>query len=184
MGASFVPAAARQYNNTLDPVARDTTGDRSFGDRVLGRVKSGIPGASTDLPARSDVYGQTVTKDPDIGTAITGVGKERKAVSDPVMVELQRLERTQNKTLVTPPSKAWNGVTLNAEQFQEYQRLSGQVFIDGMREEMLSFEWLDMSDDQKKERVKKVLNASRKEVREILFPKEEKPEGNWWEGLE
>jgi hypothetical protein len=183
MGASFVPAAARQYNNTLDPVQRDTTGDRSFEDRVIGRVKSGIPGLSTDLPARSDVYGQTVTKDPDIGTAITGVGKERKAVTDPVMVELQRLEKGQNNTLVTPPSKAWKGRTLNAEEFQEYQRLSGQVFIDAMREEMTSFEWLDMPDEQKKERVKKVLNASRKEVRDILFPKQEEPE-NWWEGLE
>lgn len=183
MGASFVPAAARQANNTIDPVARDTTGDRSFEDRVIGRIKSGIPGMSDDLPARSDVYGQIVTKDPDIGTAITGVGKERKAVTDPVMVELQRLEKGQGNTLVTPPSKAWKGRTLNAEEFQEYQRLSGQVFIDAMREEMITFEWLDMSDDQKKERVKKVLNASRKEVRDMLFPKQEEPE-NWWEGLE
>lgn len=189
MGASFTPAAVRQYNNTADPNVRDTTGDRSFEERVWGRVKAGIPGLSDDLPARSDVYGQLVTKDPDLGTAITGVGKERQAPSDPVMQELQRLERTQNATLVTPVSKSWgkgdNKVTLNAEQFQEYQRLSGQVFIDNMRNEMMSFDWLDMSDDQKKKRVTKVLDASRTEVRELLFPKKEKaPEGNWWEGLE
>src|SRR3546814_17328374 len=58
LGSSLVPAALRQYNQAVhDPIKRDTTGDKTFLDRVYGRIASGIPGLSEKLPAKHDLYG-------------------------------------------------------------------------------------------------------------------------------
>src|SRR3546814_10044831 len=58
LGSSLVPAALRQYNQAVhDPIKRDTTGDKTFLDRVYGRIASGIPGLSEQLPAKHDLYG-------------------------------------------------------------------------------------------------------------------------------
>lgn len=174
MGASFVPAALRQYNAATDPVKRDTTGDRSFGDRVYGRIISGTPLAKSELPVDYDVYGQPVTKDADLATVLTGVGKERQRVSDPTMQEIERLENTQKETLVTPPAKVIRGDRkLNAEEFQQYQKMSGTLFIDTMKDTMMTYDWMDSTDEEKKKTVKATLKAAREDARDFLFPKEE-----------
>src|SRR3546814_9124304 len=96
--SSLVPAALRQYNQAVhDPIKRDTTGDKTFLDRVYGRIASGIPGLSEQLPAKHDLYGDEMQQ----GRSLSGAGNYQDIKTDDVSQELQRLERTTESPVVT-----------------------------------------------------------------------------------
>lgn len=189
--SSFVPAALRQANQQIfDPIKRDTSGDKSFTDRVYGRVASGIPGLSNDLPERRDLYGDTMPQ----GRSALGMDNYTPIKQDDVSQELQRLERTTDKPVVTgaPSSfeinfedygitpenvnpevvaKAEDGrINLTAAGKQEWQRVQGYYLRTWMQEEISAPGWKGLTDDERIAIVKDVKQEARDAAKEYMLP--------------
>lgn len=169
--SQFVPAALRQYNAIVaDPNKRDTTGDKSIPDRVYGRVASGIPGLSDDLPMKYDVYGDPVEQ----GRSVSGINNYQKIKNDPVSKELQRLERTDKEAVVrgAPSSFEHEGerIKLTADGKQEWQRVQGYYLREFMKEEIQSPEWKAATDAEKILIVKDVRKDAYETTKEYMLP--------------
>lgn len=171
VGSSFVPAIARQANDLWgDPIKRDTTGDKSPVDRIMGRVESGIPGLSNKLPPKYSVYG----KEQEKGKTLLGIRSSQEIDKTPAVQELQRLEKTQDNALVTAPSPSFKvdgkSYDLKGNDYAEYQRVSGWYFIEGMKKVVEAPGWKQVDDTSKKQAVKELLRESRSAAREYLYP--------------
>lgn len=180
--SQFVPAAARQANQMyFDPQKRDTTGDKSimggipgFGGpeqgRVLGRVMSGIPGLSDNLPQKHDVYGDEMK----YGRTLSSINNYQPIKNDPVSKELQRLERTTDKAVVrsAPSSFQHNGETvkLSAAGKQEWQRIQGGYLRRGMESVIRSDEWKQATDAEKIVIVKEVKSEAYDMTKAEMLP--------------
>lgn len=183
--SATTPAIVRKYNQTYrDTTERDTTGEGSPEDRIVGRIMSGFPGLSEQLPAKYDVYGREQTREGYAGPDMASRMKTRMGENDPVVKELARLAETTPKVIIGRPSK--NGIKVNgetrkltAEEFQDYQHLSGYWIVEAMRQQMETPEWKDMSDAEKIDLVKEIRDEVRKAAREALFdPEDEEPDTN------
>lgn len=171
------PAVARKHNQMLDPAMRDTTGDGSIKDRIEGRVQSGWYNESEKLPQRYDIFGQPLSRDfagPDIGSRV----QVREESSDTTIKEMQRLIDTfPDKVVVGSPGKNvkvdGKERRLTAEEFQQYQHLSGYWITESVRQEMAGAEWSKLSDDEKVGVIKDIAKDMRKSAREVLFPEDE-----------
>lgn len=171
MGSQWIPAAMRQYNQAVhDPIKRDTTGDKSMGDRITGRIKSGIPGLSDDLPVRYDLYGDLVPH----GRSLSGMDNFSPIKKDAVSQELQKLERTTPDAVVTgaPSSFKHEGETikLTADGKQEWQRVQGYYLRTWMAEEISSPEWRTLSNEDKIALVKSVKKEAYEATKEYMLP--------------
>lgn len=171
LASSFVPAAVRQVNQQLvDPYKRDTRGDKSFTDRVAGRVKSGIPGLSDDLPQKYDVYG-----DPSMQNRSTfGMDNYSNIKQDQVSQEVQKVEREFKSPVVSPApaSFKYEGETikLDAAQQQEWQRLKGWYFRDFMSQTVTDPKWKNYTLEQKRDIIKKASTAANKWAKRDMIP--------------
>lgn len=169
-GANILtPAGVRWANQSfVDPAARDTSSDGSVTGRTIDRAKAGWPGLSTDLPQKYDVFGREVLNP----------RQWREEETDPAVLEINRLERLDNKIVMGPPDKTIykgspNQKKLNSEEFQQYQQLSGFWALEDIKAEMSSPEWQDKSDEDKIKTIKGILRDARKDARNDLFPKED-----------
>lgn len=176
-GNLTTPAVARKANQMEDPAIRDTTGDGSILDRVEGRVQSGWFNESKKLPQRYDIFGQPLSREfagPDLGSRV----QVREESKDETIREMQRLiDAYPGKVVVGSPGKnvKVNGETkrLNAEEFQDYQHLSGYWITESVRAEMASPTWAAMSDEDKVATIKDIAEDMRKTARETLFQEDE-----------
>lgn len=178
VGSSIVnPAIIRQANqNYVDNAERDTRGDKSAVDRIAGRAMVGTPGFSDNLPQKYDVYGRPVTRGETFGPDMFSRVKTKDAESnDPVITELERLGSKMKTPLIGPPKEEVQGYgKLNATDFQDYQKLSGQMIVEEMRAIMQTDEWQrQMSDAEKIALTKKTVKKMRQTAREFLFPEED-----------
>lgn len=174
MAAQFVPAIVRNLNATYnDTVKRDTQGDKTFGDIVYGRIASAVPGLSDDLSPKYTVYGETQEQ----GKTLLGMYNYQTVKDDPAIKEIQRLERTQKDALVTraPTTFTRNGekVKLVGEEYQNFQKVTGLLFLAGARELTALPEWSNVSDDVKKEAIKELLKEARDGAKDQLYPETE-----------
>lgn len=165
------PALVRGINNELDPAVRDTTGDGSLGDRVVGRVMSGWPGLSDDLPQRHDVYGRPMVRPDTVGGMLTRMNVSNPE-EDPTAIELQRLSGLLGgRTLITPVSRNdLRNFPANAEQMQQYQQRSGQYILESVRAMQMDGSWDKMSDQERIKEVQGITRDMREAAREELFP--------------
>ena len=171
--SATTPAILRSYTQATDTAIRDTTGDGSMSDRIIGRIMSAVPGLSEQLPQRFDVYGRPRSRDkagPDMASRVS----TRMEEDDPVIQELADLAEKTDKVLVGAPGKSGikvNGVKrrLTAEEYQQYQWLSGYWIVESIRQEMQYPEWYEMTDDEKIEIIKDIVSDMRANARDYLF---------------
>lgn len=182
--SAFIPASVRQANQMMfDPIKRDTTGDKSFGDRFVGRMKSSIPGLSDNLPARRTVYGDTM----DHGRTFWSIDNFQEIRDDPVSKELTAVEKAfPEKTVVTgvKPTFSMKGtpdqrnrfaivkdeqVKLTAEGKQAMQERMGYYLREEMQTEISDPSWKQYSNEEKKEIIKDVLKSARKWAKEDML---------------
>ena len=83
-----------------------------------------------------------------------------------------RLENRSTKPVLTAPPKTVTidkeKVRLNADQYQEYQRISGEFILQTMQEVMQTPEWAEYTDAEKIKTIKKVTKDMRAYAREDL----------------
>lgn len=161
LASQLVPAALRQYNQQVnDPIRRVTTGDGSASDRIYGRVASGVPGLSDNLPARRSVYGDEMPQ----GRSTLGMSNHTEILTDDVSRELSQVERANTETVVDPAPSTFQfenqDLHLTAEERQTWQYARGYYLRQIMSEWVGSPEWRGMSIEDKT----KVVEDSQKEA--------------------
>lgn len=171
MASSFVPAAVRQLNQqVLDPTKRDTRGDKSFGDRVEGRIKSGIPGLSEDLPIKYDFLGDEIPQ----GRSTLGMDNYTEIKQDPVSKAIREVEDDTEKQVLSgaPSSFKYEGeeIKLTAEQQQEWQRVQGYYIRAYMEQEVSTPEWRSMTTQDKSAVIKDVKKDAYNETKAYMLP--------------
>lgn len=171
--SATTPAILRKYTQAGDTALRDTTGDGSFSDRLAGRIATAVPGLSDQLPQKYDVYGRALDRK-IAGPDLFSRTQTRMEEDDPVIKELGRLAETMKGVLVGAPSKSnvkVNGVPrrLNAEEFQDYQHLSGYWIVESIRAELNTPEWKAMTDAERIDEIGSIKKDMRKAARETLF---------------
>ena len=170
LGSRAVPAAVRQFNQMyFDPIKRDTSGDKSVGDRVLGRVQSGIPGLSDLMPANLTALGE----EQDQGRTLLRLGDGTEIKQGDPYTELRRLERATEKPLLTEfkGNFEYEGETiqLTAHEKNKWQAVQGQYLRDVMLEWVTSEDWKQMSDKEKIDVVKDIKKEAYEDAKEQLL---------------
>lgn len=175
-----VPAITRQINQTyFDPVQRDTRGDDSMADRVLGRIQTGIPGMSDELPPQRDALGREKGKGetlgPDILSRMTSSGREET----PVSAELERLRQLDpdKKPIILPLQRTITAVDfplgrLNAKEHSHYQGWFGSHFNALMDDALAAPGYKELTDEEKVELVRDLAAEARAYALEDAFDPE------------
>lgn len=183
IAASFaVPAAARAVNQAyFDPITRDTRGDDSMEDRIVNRVKAGIPGLSDNLPAQLDALGRPIGREfagPDIISRVS----TPLAQNEPVAAELKRLmdSDAEGKAILERVDKSLNTKDypmgrLTALEQHNYQLVTGTYFTALMEEALASPEYQAMDDEAREAEVREIAKQAREWAREEVFSE---PEGS------
>ena len=170
LASRAVPAAVRQFNQMyFDPIKRDTTGDKSVGDRILGRVQSGIPGLSDLMPANLTALGE----EQDQGRTLLRLGDGTEIKQGDPYTELRRLERETEKPLLTEFSGTFTyegeSIKLTAHEKNKWQAIQGQYLRDVMLEWITSEDWKQMSDEEKIDVVKDIKEEAYEDAKDQLL---------------
>ena len=122
--ANYVPLASALRSGNQDPYMRDAA-------TFIDKVKSGIPGFSTDVPPRRDFAGEPVTA--HRGLWVTDTGSE-------VDFEMRRMAAEQNIAIGAPSPHAHGGVDLRTitmsdgrNAYDRFQELAAQPSPDAPR---------------------------------------------------
>lgn len=189
--ASFVPAAVRQYTQWgEDRASLDTRGDKSFGDRVVGRTLSGLPeGIRTwiaekldfgEMPQKMDVFGRGVRREGDPLAAATGIGRGTVEDMDPGVQEVLRLSEKFGKALVTKTEDEFTvdgeKIKLSPTERQQWQYLAGQLILEEINGALKDPVWPTLSDEEKADEIKLIVKDSKKDVKDEIFAKYLEPE--------
>ena len=145
-----VPAIVRQLNSSMvDPVRRETRGDGTIlGGRMANTIRSAIPGLSQSLPARHDVLGRELRNEGAFGPDAISPLFQRTARNEAVMSEVRRLGIT-----IGPPKRSVGEWQLSAAEFQEYQRVSGQMILAELQGAMADPVWQTLSDQERRDEI-------------------------------
>lgn len=171
LAGSFIPTAIRQGNTVFgDTTKRVTKGDGSIGDRIMGRVIASVPGLSTTLPAKIDTLGRPLEQ----GKTLSAMSNYQRIDKDPTVRELARLEKSTDQIVVGVPKDTFQrdgvSIEMTPDQFEIYQRQSGELFLKAMKKITVLPKWRKASDATKIEAVKEVLEMARTDTKEQLFP--------------
>lgn len=132
MAGTLMPFSAfmRHTAQAVDPVIRDTRGDASedatFGtwwDGLVNKLKSQVPGMSSELPPRRDVWGEVITRQSGLGKAYDFIAPitSKAAEDDPVNAAM-----LANRVDVGAPQRVIDGVKLSPDEYSEFSRLAGE----------------------------------------------------------
>ena len=108
MGASIIPAGVAAIERTVSP-------ELSAAYSFLDQVKSRIPGFSTDLPPRRNIFGEPVVLGGGLGPDIMSPIYTSEIKDNPVADEIIAQEVS-----ISMPKKVINGVELDAQQYDRY----------------------------------------------------------------
>ncbi len=139
-----------------DPVLRDV---RSIYDKLCSRV----PGCSTSLPPRRNIWGEPIVLGGGIGPDIMSPIYTNKVVDDPVSTEILRLGVSQKM-----PSRQIMGIELTPQEYDAYSQIAGQSAKEELTKLMKRSDYKKASDGPdglKALAIKKVFQETRAAAR-------------------
>jgi hypothetical protein len=176
MATSFIPfsSALRQTAGMVDPTLRDT---RDF----LDQARAGIPGLSSQAPARRDIFGRPIER------GIEALGADNLAAGplqlSPVEFDPDNPEAASREGLIASeldrldinvsrvPRKI-DDVELTPKMREDFESLAGQELLDGLDQLMLSGRTADrygrMNAGRQREAIEKVQRAVRRKATQIM----------------
>ncbi|TXH13747.1 MAG: hypothetical protein E6R03_10770 [Hyphomicrobiaceae bacterium] len=159
------PAFVRWYKQTWDdPYARDTTGDKSGIDRILGKTESGSFFGNDELPQKYDIFGRP----------LLNTRQSRQVESDAVALEIERLQSANEDRVIPKLSTSVKyeemdeSIKLTGEAKAKWSETLGKLFHQYLEEDMSSDEYLNGSDDIKKQIIKDAYDDAREDTKEEL----------------
>lgn len=152
-GSLAVPAAVAQLARTVDPVQRET-------DDPIDAIKNRIPGLSTSLRPRLDMWGQPIVSQGGIGPDIVSpiwTGTAKNDALNREMLDIgARFGRMQQDDL-------------SDDQFHQLRGLAGTMTAAALRQAMDTPEWKAASPADREEMADAIKRRERKAAKAILF---------------
>lgn len=151
------PAILAQAARINDPVMREARDP-------INRIRSRVPGLSSSLPPRRDVFGKTM---------MSGGGLGPDAVS-PIYTSTRRRDRTTAALLgagvrIGMPSRKVGGRELTPAEYSAFQGQAGTDIKRGLDDFTRSPSWLGLDDEGRQDAVDKLVTNARRGVRRGMF---------------
>lgn len=139
----FIPSAARQLAQTIDPVIRDTSGGANvpglsnltplLGESVTGKIQANLPVLSEQLPAKLDPLGQEQERATGVFANMLNPATQTTLDLTDFGEQLRQLSNITNETGMYPDRKAPSSISRNneslkltADEKNRWQEIEGQ----------------------------------------------------------
>ena len=153
-----IPTISGRAARAVDPTVREI-------DSLRDAYYSRIPGLSSKLPARTDVFGEDIVRPSGpIEQFISPV------TTSPVQVNMVRDELEDIGYVLGFPGQSSLGYELNDEQYRTLKTISGKVIYATLFQVMQTSEYQDMPAQDKEQTVQRVVNKVRSKVKAKAFP--------------
>lgn len=153
-GSATVPTGIAQVARTIDPTMRETDG-------TLDHIQSRIPGLSSKLPAKLDVWGRPIEKEGGIGPDIVSPIWTSTAKADPATWEAVRLG--------APINLPNEDKGLSTEQMHRWRQLSGTTAHKWVSRVIETPEYRETDDEGRKKIIAKTMEFARAYTKENVL---------------
>lgn len=127
------PQVRQIKTSSADPIVSDMPNIsepvREYLANLTNEFRSRVPGYSSDLPPRKDLWGRDITRASGIGWAWDLMSPIYSKADNPNKVDQVILD---NKTPVSMPSQQIQGVKLTGEEYSRYVQLAGEPAFEAL----------------------------------------------------
>ena len=159
---TLIPTVAAQVARTEDPVLRDT-------QTIVDRLKSRLPGFSTSLPARRNLWGEPIVLGgglgPDIISPIYTSHDRRDRTSEEFARLNVRVGMPQRR--ISGPNK--ESVELTPEQYWQYVETAGRMAKTILDRVVTDPGYAELPDDTRREMFERIIRRTRQAARVQLL---------------
>lgn len=156
IGGAVVPAVVAQTARTADPILREAQGP-------MDRIRSRVPGLSSSLFPKRDVFGGEVASEgglgPDIASPVWTGTRQNDATINALLADDLRINK---------PNKRVGGQLLTAGQYDQLQERTGAIAKPALTGLLRDPEWRTMDQDEKQDAVDKVMKSARSDAKASL----------------
>lgn len=156
LASSVVPQAVAQYTQSQDPFVREA---RS----MLDAIKARVPGYSSTLVAKRNVFGEQIKREGAVGPDILSPFFVSTVKDNPVAQEMLRVGYFPSM-----PNRVLAGHKLTAEQYDRFVEVSGKRATARLNRLISSSRWNSKSDTDKQDTIRDEFTAARKVARDEL----------------
>lgn len=170
----------RSVSSSADTISRETRGTTYDGegnvdpvatwfDNTLDNVRRQIPGMGADLPPRRDLFGEPIDRASGLGWGYDFLSPIASRVDNPDPVTQVILD---NQIRISSVPRRIDGISLTAEQYSEFSRLSGQPLKEHLDTLIKTPGFQRLSegpDGMKAEIIRSTVNTFRKRAKAIMY---------------
>jgi hypothetical protein len=129
MAGTLIPAGVAHATKTGLPLIGDLTGggDNTMRevDGMMDKIKSRLPGFSTDLPPRRNIFGEVISHAPGVGPDTMSPFASRRSPNNLVNTEVQRLSQQHGLRVSMRGYDRMGGIELTPAQKDQLITLTG-----------------------------------------------------------
>ena len=162
---SFVPSQLGAIARATDNTQRTSYSD-NYWDNLRNQFMSKVPGLSEQLPATYDTWGNEVQRYDNLLEGVianfVNPGQFGNASETPIDNEILDLYEATGNASVFPKKASWteNKQKLSAEEYSEFQRISGSNSYDMVESLIDSSYYRLLDDEQKADIISEIYNFS------------------------
>lgn len=167
-GSAAVPAVVAQVARASDPVMREVRGDGVL-DSAAATIQSRVPGLSTQLEPRRDVFGD-VRRRENLGPDYLSPISTSDAKNDPIARELLDLG-----VRLSPPGRTLKiagtdrPYEMTPKEYSSYAALAGKNLLEGLQSLVDDPEYRTLSPAERRYEIDQVKRDSRAAARAAIF---------------
>ena len=175
--SSFIPSLVNSAAKTADPIMRNTYDPSNAFGTFLNEQAAKLPGASDNLPAKFDTWGNEMkyadSKGESFARKFVIPGDYGKMSDDPVDQEINSLfdATSDNRVFPLTAPNSVDGVKLNNREVSEYQEDMGTRSREIVESFMDSDYYNDLADNEKAETLNTIYSVSKAITERDLFDK-------------
>lgn len=178
----LIPSALNATARTADPIVRQTYTKGDAKQTWVDKAKAKIPGLSQTLPAVYDTWGREKRRQDNASDAafanFVNPGSFGYDASTPIDGEIQRLYNSTGSYSVFPNKAEWTitkggeSISLDSEQYSEYQRLMGSYSYDIANALINSSAYASLDDSTKEVALKNIYSLAKSMAEKDVAGKE------------
>ncbi len=162
LGGSIIPAVLGGVTRAIDPKIREVKG-------ILDTVRSRIPGLSTGLPTKIDVWGDPIERPSAPLPRFLSPVQVSQAKGDPIDIELTNLKLN----LGMPPKKI-KGIELEPNEYRQMVIDAGKIAKPELNKLIQESWYKRLTNEEKEKEIRKIMRDARDDARDDALIKVEK----------